>query len=105
MAEPMGKLKSKLLLFALAFGVEGRCPPPPAAAVQVGGCGDESLSCPGVPSVFEVRGLRRVQTLFLRRQKYTQILSGHLENSLHVVCSAEGAQEQTAFGTNRDKIK
>lgn len=48
MAEPMGKLKSNSLLFALAFGEEGRAGgglprSPQAAAVQVGGCGDESL--------------------------------------------------------------
>lgn len=61
MAEPMGKLKSNLLVFALAFGEEGRAG---GAAVQVGGSGDGSLPCPRVPSVPKVKGLRRVQALF-----------------------------------------
>lgn len=69
MAEPMGKLKSNLLLFALAFGEEGRAGglprSPQAAAVQVGGCRDESLPCPRVPSVPEVKRLPWVQALFL----------------------------------------
>lgn len=61
MAEPIGKLKSNLLLFALDFGKECRAGglprSPQAAAVQVSGCGDESLPCPRVPSVPEIKRL------------------------------------------------
>lgn len=78
----MGKLNSNLLLFALAFGEEGRAegaaPPPQAAALQVGSCRGKSLPCSGVPSVPEIRGLWRVRTLFLRRQKNIQVLAGHI---------------------------
>lgn len=62
MAEPIGKLKSNLPLFALAFGEEGRaggCP------VPLGGCGDESLPCPRVPSAPESQETPMVQALFL----------------------------------------
>lgn len=82
MAEPMGKLKSNLLLFALALGEERRAgQPPPAggtAAVQVGaarpghpatGCGDKSSSCPGVPSVPKTGGRRAARLLSPRTGK------------------------------------
>lgn len=96
----MGKLKSNLLLLALAFGEEGwaggaASPPPRCRQLPCrwATAGTSPCPCCGVPSAPEVWGLRRVQTLFLRRQKYTHVLVGHLENSARVVCSAEDAEE------------
>lgn len=107
----MGKLNSNLLLFALAFGEEGqaggagrRGSPPAAGSCRTGGqLRGQVLALLGGPlrpqSQETVAGSNAFPSPV---EKHPSSVRAHL-NTSQVVCSAEGAEEQSKFGTNCDQ--